>query len=116
MDKHPLARVHLETLLRLSEEYTSAVRRIDLHRWDYINAENLAAALALTGHHITVTSTHSPLRDISPQLLCSQISKELIAAITQLGFRPFKNGDHWQVNPPACAGDNAMSFTLLERP
>lgn len=116
MDKRPITSLQLETLQRLTEEFTSAVRRIDLHRWDYANAENLATALKAAGHTIAVAPPHSPLQDISPRLLCNEVTPNLLGDIAHIGFTPFKNGDYWQINPPGAAGDYAMAFMLLERP
>lgn len=116
MDKRPITPLQLETLQRLTEEFTSAVRRIDLHRWDYANAENLATTLQATGHTVTVEPPHSPLQDISPRLFCNEVTPGLLGEITRAGFTPFKNGDYWQINPPGTAGEYAMAFMLLERP
>lgn len=116
MDKRPITTLQLETLQRLTEEFTSTVRRIDLHRWDYVNAENLANMLRALDHTITVAPPHSPLQDLNPRLFCIEITPQLIGDITSVGFTPIKNGDYWQINPPGTVGEFAMSFKLLEQP
>lgn len=116
MDKCPITSLQLETLQQLTEQFTSAVRRIDQHRRDYVNAENLAKQLTAAGHSITVAPPHSPLQDLTPRVFCNRITEQLIGDITNVGFTPFKNGDYWQINPPCTSDEFAMSFKLLERP
>lgn len=103
-------------IIQLGQQLSHIIQQLEQHRTCYDRADNLAWHMRLRGHQVDAHPPKLPLADIAPRLIAKHVTESLLTDIHATGHHVFRNGDRWQINPPAAARDGALSFYLMEAP
>ncbi|RKQ61397.1 hypothetical protein C8E02_1171 [Vogesella indigofera] len=109
-----MSTLHVDTLIRLGEQFAHAVATLAAHRKDFDRADQLVDHLSLCGVPAVAVPPSWPLTAYAPLIVVNSI-EHAVPAIEATGHIVINNQGKYLINPPEGVAIDAFTFRLEQR-